>query len=208
MMPFSRLEVEFFERLKVMDERLSVAVAAARCRHCAGPLHRSNYNRKPRGGLLCGAGERAYLRQSLCCGRRGCRKRTLPPSLLFLGRRVYVGALVVIASALALVQTGLRKAANVSGVPARTLVRWRGWWKEDFVASVAWAELRARFAAPAPEENLLPLSMLDRVHAMQGRDPPLTATMTAMARHLAGVTTSFSQTTQFVRDVFGELGTT
>ena len=25
--------------------------AAARCRHCGGPLHRANYPRKPRGGL-------------------------------------------------------------------------------------------------------------------------------------------------------------
>lgn len=202
MMPFLRLEVEFFEQLKVMDERLSATVAAARCRHCAGPLHRANYPRKPRGGLLCGAGEQIYLRQSLCCGKRGCRKRALPPSLLFLGRRVYVGALVVIASAIALLRSGLRKAENVSGVPVRTLVRWRAWWKNDFAASLAWAELRACFAAPAPRECKLPLSMLHRVHIMQGRDPPLAKTMMAMARHLATVTTSLPQTTQFVRDVF------
>lgn len=204
-MPSSRLEVEFFEQLKVMDERLSAVVAAARCRHCGGPLHRSNYQRKPRGGLRCSAGERMYLRQSLCCGRRGCRKRTLPPSLLFLGRRVYVGALVVLASAIALLRASVREAAKVSGVPVRTLVRWRAWWANDFATSLAWAELRASFAAPAPDDSTLPLSMLNGVHVMQGRDPPLTKTMMAMARHLAAVTTSLPKTTQFVRDVFAEL---
>jgi len=202
MMPFSRLEVEFFDQLKVMDEQLSAAVAAARCPHCRGPLHRANYARKPRGGLLCGSGEGAYLRHSLCCGKRGCRKRTLPPSLRFLGRRVYLGAVVVIASAMALLQTGLREASNASGVPMRTLLGWGAWWTNDFARSVAWAELRARFASPAPNESMLPLSMLDRVHSMQGRDPPLAKTMTAMARHLAVVTTRFAQTTRFVRDVF------
>lgn len=207
MMPFSRLEVEFFEQLKVMDERLAAAVAAARCPHCGGPLHRSNYDRKPRGGVLCGAGETAYLRYSLCCGRRGCRKRTLPPSLRFLGRRVYLGAVVVIASALALLQTGLHAASTASGVPVRTLVRWRAWWTNDFASSLAWAEVRARFASPTPDESTLPLSMLDRIHVMQGRDPPLTKTMTAMARHLAAVTTPFAQTTQFVRDVFADVVT-
>lgn len=203
-MPFPRLEVEFFEQLKLMDERLAAAVAAARCPHCGGPLHRSNYERKPRGGLLCGSGESVYLRHSLCCGRRGCRKRTLPPSLRFLGRRVYLGAVVVIASALALLQAGLEEASRVSGVPVRTLVRWGTWWANDYVSSPAWAELRARFASPTPNESELPLSLLDRVHSMQGRDPPLTKTMTAMARHLAAVTTRLGQTARFVRDVFFE----
>jgi hypothetical protein len=134
MMPFSGLEVEFFEQLKVIDERLSATVAAARCRHCGGPLHRANYPRKPRGGLLCGAGEGVCLRQSLCCGRRGCRKRALPPSMLFLGRRVYLGAVLVMASAMALLETGLHKAAQVSGAPARTLVRWHAWWTSRFLS--------------------------------------------------------------------------
>jgi len=207
MMPFSRLEVEFFEQLAVMDERLAAAVAAARCPHCEGPLHRSNYERKPRGGVLCGGGEGAYLRHSLCCGRRGCRRRTLPPSLRFLGRRVYLGAVVVIASAVALLQTGLREASKASGVPVRTLARWGAWWTNDFACSLTWSELRARFASPTPNESTLPLSLLDRVHSMQGRDPPLAKTMTAMARHLAAVTTTYGRTTQFVRDVFAQVVT-
>lgn len=205
MMHLSPLEVEFFEQLKVMDERLAAAVAAARCPYCAGPLHRANYERKPRGGLLCGGGEGAYLRHSLCCGRRGCRRRTLPPSLRFFGRRVYLGAVVVIASALALLDSRQREASKVSGVPVPTLVRWGDWWTKDFASSLAWAELRARFSSPTPNECTLPLSMLDRVHAMQGRDPPLAKTMTQMARHLAVVTTTFERTTQFVRDVFTQV---
>ena len=41
-------------------------------------------------------------RFSLCCGREGCRHRATPPSVRFLGRRVYVGAVVIVASAIAL----------------------------------------------------------------------------------------------------------
>ncbi len=78
MMTFSRLEVEFFCTLELIDERLAVAVRSERCPHCGGPLHQANYRRKPRGMWLCGDGEASTLRHSLCCGRVGCRKRTLP----------------------------------------------------------------------------------------------------------------------------------
>src|SRR5271157_4368665 len=66
-----------------------------------GPLHRSDYDRKPRGALIAPAGEAFVRRFSLCCGREGCRKRATPPSLRFLGRRVYLGAVVLVASMLA-----------------------------------------------------------------------------------------------------------
>ena len=42
--------------------------------------------RKPHGGPA-DLSETFSLRHSLCCGREGCRRRTLPPSVLFLGRR-------------------------------------------------------------------------------------------------------------------------
>ena len=35
-------------------------------------------------------------RFSFCCSRDGCRKRKTPPSLRFLGRKVYVAAMVVL----------------------------------------------------------------------------------------------------------------
>ena len=73
-------------------------VAAGRCLVCGGPLHRSDYARKPRGALMAAAGEEFVTRFSLCCGRDGCRKRATPPSLRFLGRRAYLGAVVIMAT--------------------------------------------------------------------------------------------------------------
>jgi hypothetical protein len=81
---------ELFEQLAEMDERIADAVAAGGCERCGGPLHRSDYQRKPRGGSIATAGEAFTKRASLCCGREGCRKRSLPPSLRFLGGRVYL----------------------------------------------------------------------------------------------------------------------
>ena len=39
------------------------------------------------------------MRLSFCCGREGCRRRVLPPSVLFWGRRVYWAAVVLVVTA-------------------------------------------------------------------------------------------------------------
>src|SRR4051794_40995532 len=88
---------KFFSALEREDAALADLVAKGGCRRCGGPLHRGHYKRKPRGGALAAAGEVFALRHSLCCGH--CRRRKLPPSLRFLGRRVYLGAVVIVAAA-------------------------------------------------------------------------------------------------------------
>jgi hypothetical protein len=158
----SRLGEEWFASLEEFDRQIAGAVAAAGCRHCGGPLHQGNYERKPRGGYVAGAGEAFTLRHSLCCGREGCRKRALPPSLRFLGRRVYLEAVVLLASALTMALETLRAASEVTGVPARTLRRWHGWWTEALPRSAVWTELRARFVPPPPAESELPGSLIER----------------------------------------------
>ncbi len=96
------LRREFFEGLMAVDREIVARAAEEPCRDCGGPLHRGDYPRKPRGGLLA-AGTAAWERRfSLCCGRDGCRHRATPPSVRFLGRRVYAGAVVILASAVAL----------------------------------------------------------------------------------------------------------
>src|SRR5271170_745472 len=92
------LGCEFFTLLEQHDEGVARRVAAAGCPRCVGPLHRGDYDRKPRGALIAPAGEEFVRRFSLCCGREGCRKRATPPSLRFLGRRVYLGVVVIVAS--------------------------------------------------------------------------------------------------------------
>jgi hypothetical protein len=53
---------KIFQWLVEIDEETSRRVAEAGCRWCAGPLHRGDYARKPRGGLLALAGE-AFCRR-------------------------------------------------------------------------------------------------------------------------------------------------
>jgi hypothetical protein len=151
---------EFFEKLLEMDHLLARAVASAGCRHCGGRLHRGDYQRKPRGGRLAPAGEAFTRRHSLCCGREGCRKRALPPSLRFLGRRVYLEAAVLLATAWAMVVPTAREALALTGVPVRTLRRWQVWWTEIFPTMPAWTVMRAQFVPPPPAEPDLPKSLL------------------------------------------------
>lgn len=190
----ARLAGEFFSRLAKLDELMAAEVAARRCRHCDGPLHRGNYQRKPRGALIAGAGEAFSLRHSLCCGRRGCRKRALPPSLRFLGRRVYLEAVVVLASVLAQTLSAIGAATAASGVPWRTLRRWGTWWREVFPRLPMWAELRARFVPPPPDESALPRSLLGRLGCdlMNSTEPGLALgeAMLKAARCLAPATTN------------------
>ena len=157
-----RLGVEFFAWLAEEDRQIARRVANRGCRHCGGPLHQGNYHRKPRGGSVAVAAEALALRYSLCCGREGCRRRTLPPSLRFLGRRVYVEAVVLLASVVALLLGTVKAASNAMLVPMRTLKRWGVWWTESFPQSRAWQELRARLV-PSPEQCLLPRSLYERL---------------------------------------------
>ena len=46
------LGCEFFEGLTAVDGAIVERVAEEPCRDCGGPLHRGDYPRKPRGGLL------------------------------------------------------------------------------------------------------------------------------------------------------------
>ena len=64
------------------------------CADCGARLDVANFNRKPRGRPLK-LGPEHNRRFSFCCRRDGCRGRATPPSLRFLGRRVYVAAIVV-----------------------------------------------------------------------------------------------------------------
>ena len=76
-------DVAFFQSLRQFDKEIFLTAKAQGCPHCGGPLDTANYLRKTRG-----MAEENELRFSLCCRREGCRKRRLPPSVRFLGRRV------------------------------------------------------------------------------------------------------------------------
>ena len=159
--PFE-LRGEFFEGLVAIDEAIVERAAAEPCRDCGGPLYRGDYPRKPRAGQLAVVADSFDRRFSLCCGREGCRHRATPPSVRFLGRRVYVGAVVVAASAIAITMTAASAIMRATGVPARTTRRWLRWWRGPFTTSRPFAELSARLV-PAPERRRLPAALLERL---------------------------------------------
>jgi hypothetical protein len=103
------------------------------------------------------------LRWSFCCGQEGCRKRATPPSVRFLGRRVYDGLLFVVAGWAAGAGSGMSVGAVTKwiGVSRRTLQRWRRWWNCVLVQTPLWQAARGRFDRPLGPADL-PRALLDR----------------------------------------------
>ncbi len=144
------------------DVDLAMEMRAAGCLICGGRLHSAPYPRKPR-GAMAKLPEEYNWRLSFCCDKEGCRKRHTPPSLRFLGRRVYLGAVVVLATAM---QQGVtpvraRRLRELIGVSLKTLARWRAWWREAFAESAFWKSAKAFFMPPANESGF-PLALLER----------------------------------------------
>ncbi len=151
----------FFSTLSKFDHDLAAQVRAAGC-GCGGRLDSARYPRKPRGGP-CDLAEAYQWRLSFCCARDGCRRRVTPPSVRYLGRRVYLGVVVVLVTAM---EHGLsvRRVAALHehlGIGLRTLRRWRKWWRSAFVESRFWRGARGRFLPPL-EEHGLPHALLAR----------------------------------------------
>ncbi|HEY4746112.1 MAG TPA: hypothetical protein VIH38_01050, partial [Steroidobacteraceae bacterium] len=123
-------DAKFHEQLLVFDRDLSATARAAGCRECGGTLHSAPFARKPRGGPA-GLGKGYGQRFSFCCAVDGCRKRTTPPSLRFLGRKVYLATVVTLISAMLLGATAARleRPSGVPGIDRRTVARWRAWWR-------------------------------------------------------------------------------
>jgi hypothetical protein len=177
-------DVRLFELLLRVDQDLACTTQAEGCRRCGGRLDRADYARKPR-GVPPELGAEHAVRRSFCCAAEGCRRRTMPPSARFLGRRVYVGAAMVGITAL---RPGARRAEAGAlrawlGVSARTLARWRRWWREVFAASAFWRTARGRLRTPVPA-GALPGALLRRFSG------DLQAQLIAGLRFLAPITTA------------------
>lgn len=155
--------------LRKLDEQLAAEARKRGCA-CGGELHQANYPRKPR-GIPPQQGEDCWHRLSFCCAKEGCRRRTTPPSVMFLGRKVYPGAVVVLVSVLRQGPTAIRlsRLKELVGVSARTVRRWRRWWLRNFVQSRFWKAARGRFRVPL-DEHQLPLALLE---AFEAKPPPL-----------------------------------
>jgi len=178
------LDSRFFHRLTELDRQIAESVRLAGCVFCGGVLHRGDYPRKPRGGVAFD-GQGDPRRHSLCCAEEGCRRRTTPPSVRFLGRKAYLGVVVILVTAL---QHGLsprrrQRLADQLDLSPKTFYRWCRWWREDFATSATWRRL-SRTLLPALEVKALPGALLGR---LLGED--LEARVVALLIHLLPLTT-------------------
>ena len=137
--------LKFFRELREIDQAIAAQAQAGRCPRCGGPLHVADYPRKPR-GVPAGLAAIWNRRFSFCCGAEGCRRRVTPPSVRFLGRRVFSAVWLLFAGLLATAEppaswSGPRALLEVS---RRTWCRWLTWWRHTFPDSEPGRELRAQ----------------------------------------------------------------
>ena len=141
----------FWSVLLAIDQDLADDTRNQGC-PCGGRLHSANYLRKPRGTPLQ-LPEPQCLRLSFCCDRDGCRKRVTPPSVRFLGRTVYLGAIVILISALRQGPSPrrVRELSARFGADRRTIARWQVFWRERFPQTPFWKIARARLVLAGPD---------------------------------------------------------
>ena len=161
--PYLR-ESRFYAHLLRLDGDLAERVREAGC-SCGGTLHSARFPRRPRvrGIALAELGEDYSKRFSFCCAAEGCRARATPPSVRFLGRRWYLGALVLLAGVLSQGLTFSRGKAicRLLRIPWRTLERWREWWQETLPRTSFWRDAGRRLSPPVVAGQL-PSGLLKR----------------------------------------------
>jgi hypothetical protein len=158
-------DARFLRLLPRIDRDLADEKQKERCprARCGGRLDKARFPRKARGVPEELRAEYS-TRESLCCD--DCRKRVMPGSVRFLGRRFYVAAAFVVLCAMQYGITDkrvaeLRELVGSETLSARTLYRWREWWREMFVATSFWKAARGRFSPPVHADTL-PASLLSR----------------------------------------------
>jgi hypothetical protein len=175
----------FWAFLFSVDEDLAEVAHEAGC-SCGARLHCADYPRKPRGGCR-NLPESYRYRLSFCCERDGCRKRTTPPSVRFLGRKVYLGAVVVLVAAMRQGPSPrrVRELTELFGADVRTIARWRKFWCEHFPQTPFWKVNRGRFV-PGLAIVALPRALLEAfIHRQDSRED-----WERLLRFLAPITTT------------------
>ena len=150
-----------FQDLYKIDLATAEQYRQMKCPHCQGPLYYANYPRKPR-GEPDGVSEKYFLQFSLCCGAQGCRRRLIPPTCRFLGKKIYwYAAIITIVSDWQNAANGITisKFAEKAGISRNTLKRWINWFEEIFPASPEWKKIRGRVSSDI-KNNTLPGSLL------------------------------------------------
>jgi hypothetical protein len=150
----------FWSFLLEIDQDLAETARKNAC-PCGGRLHCANYLRKPRGTLVQ-IPEPQRQRLSFCCDRDGCRKRVTPPSVRFLGPKVYLGAVIIVISAMRQGPSPrrVRELSTRFGADRRTIARWQVFWREHVPQTPFWKVAHARFT-PVIKILTLPFSLVD-----------------------------------------------
>lgn len=147
-----------------LDQELARQHREAGCGHCRAKLHCSNFPRKPRG---CPESVRELYAKRLSFDCSSCDRRSTPPSVRFMNRRLYVATVLAMVSPRGPAsRSWLCQKLQVS---AATVKRWRRWWHEIFVRTALWTLKRADFAPPV-DEVALPGSAIERFNACEPGD--------------------------------------
>ncbi len=175
----------FYRFLFHIDQDLANEAQLQGCTHCGDKLHVARYPRKPR-GMRCALDESYESRLSFCCARDGCRRRCTPPSVRFLGRRVYLGTIVILVMAMEHGLSAKRRRQLVEQLDLcpQTLARWRVWWRKLFPAGRCWQANQGLFIPPV-NVSRLPADLLGRLN---GQD--LAHRVCLLLRLLAPITTT------------------
>lgn len=155
-------KTSIFEILYKIDLKIAEKVKAISCPYCGSPLHYSNYERKPRGGLEA-LPDQYRIRFSLCCSHEDCRRRTLPPSTRFMGRKVYWFAVIlsVLTRRLNMPDESSAREINENYGPTReTYKRWISFFKNEFPFTRKWKYLRGRIISTV-RDDMLPGSLVN-----------------------------------------------
>jgi len=93
-----------------------------------------------------------------------------PPSVRFLGRKVYLGVVVILVSAMRQGPTPrrVRELSSLFGVDRATITRWQTFWRDHVPSTPFWKLARARLV-PVVEIVTLPLSLVEAFG--RGNDP-------------------------------------
>ncbi len=161
MLPELLQSTNLFYLLQRIDIDLASQQQKTGCPFCGGSLHYSNYQRKPRGGPHLS--EDLYIRLSLCCSKESCRRRTLPKSTLFMDRRIYFRAVILIATTLSQSKPqeySKNMLSKMLDADRKTINRWLKYFRELFPMSRTWKKVRG-FISPVVTTLGLPGSLVE-----------------------------------------------
>ena len=89
--------------------------------------------------------------------QQNCRRRCLPASCLFMGRRVYWAGVIIVVMALRQNRpegTGTSELMRMFGMSRKTLFRWISYFREAFPSSARWQRLRGRVHSSIRDSEL------------------------------------------------------